>query len=149
MFDDLKVTNELLKLSSYEPFEDPAYNVAERLIILGHLTFNRNIWSASPERYKRYWAAYLENIEGSANTNRVSIWWKQVTENMGSLPLNKMEYRHEKNLLIEPTKLQPSVEDNAVLNVFRREAGYLVDRTRVWVANKREIAALNAQEGVS
>lgn len=138
MYDNLTITTELMKISPYEPFENPAHNIAERLVMLGHLTFNRDVWAASPERIKRYWAAYTENIEGSANTNRLNIWWSQMTEGMASNPLNDIQYLNEKNLLLDPINLQPSVSESEVLEVFRRETSYLIDRTRVWVNARRQ-----------
>lgn len=138
MFNELKITSELLSLSPYEQFENPAHNLAERLVVLGHLSFNADVWAASPDRIKRYWKAYAENIEGSANTNRLSVWWQQMTEGMACKPLNDIKYLNEKNLLLDPTHLQPSTEESDVLEVFRRETGYLIDRTRVWVAARRE-----------
>lgn len=134
MFPELKITNHLIEsIHAYPEFDDAAHNVAERLVILGHLTFNRDVWAVSSERLKRYWSAYAENIEGNANTNKLSVWWAQFTQGMASKPFNDMQYLHEKNLLLDPVHLSTPVKDEEVLEVFRRETSYLIDRTRVWV----------------
>lgn len=142
MFEELPETSRLLGEYPYAPFDDPAENIAERLIALGHLGFNRDVWAASPERIKRYWLAYAENIKGSANTNRLSIWWAEMTDGMAIENLTKAEYLHEKNLLLDPTHLSTPVTDQAVLQVFRQQTDYLIDRARMWVkkrnANRQE-----------
>ena len=137
MFPELPETNKILAQYPYAPFTDPAENVAERLIALGHLSFNRDVWASSPERIKRYWFAYAENIEGAANTNRVSIWWSRMTEGMASDNLVSTPHLHEKNLLLDPTQLSTPVTDQAVLQVFRQQTDYLIDRARMWVKIRR------------
>lgn len=136
MFSELPETTKILEQYPYQPFIDPAENIAERLIALGHLSFNRDVWASSPERIKRYWVAYSEHIRGSANTNKVSIWWSTMTEGMASENLTKTEYLHEKNLLLTPTQLSIPVPDQAVLQVFRQQTDYLIDRARMWVKTK-------------
>lgn len=133
MFPELPETTRILAEYPYAPLDAPAENIAERLIALGHLTFNRDVWAASPDRIKRYWVAYAENITGSANTNRVSVWWARMTEGMASENLTKPDYLHEKNLLLDPMHLSTPVPDQDVLQVFRQQTDYLIDRARIWV----------------
>src|SRR5690625_2018454 len=136
MFPELEETNTLLEGYPYSAFDNPAENIAERLIILAHLTYNAEVWGKTPERRKRYWKAFLENVEGGANTNRLSVWWKQFRDGMASRPLNNPDYLHEKNLLLDPTHLSTEVEDREVLDILREQAPYLVDRARFWVRTR-------------
>lgn len=142
MFPELPETEKILAQYPYKPFTDPAENIAERLIALGHLSANRDVWFSSPERIKRYWLAYTENIQGSANTDRLSIWWSKMTDQMATTDLNMTGYLHEKNLLLMPTELSTPVEDQLVLQVFRTETDFLIDRARMWIrvrkANKED-----------
>lgn len=137
-FTELPLTNAVIDAYPYTPFDDPARNLAERLIALGHLGFNRDVWASSPERIKRYWVAYNEHIKGSANTNRLSTWWSQVTEGMVIQPFIKPEYLHEKNLLLSPEHLSTPVEEQDVLSVFRTDSDYLIDRARMWAKVRRD-----------
>lgn len=133
MFNELPKTSALLEEYPYTPFDDPARNVAERLIALAHIGFNGDVWGASPDRIKRYWVAFNENIQGSANTNSLSIWWSKMTEGMVTKSITDTAYLHEKNLLLDPKNLSISVSDQAVLQIFRQETDYLIDRARMWV----------------
>lgn len=137
MFDNLPLTQALRDKSPYPPFDDPNYEVAERLVILAHLTFNRDIWGVSEKRLKRYWEASLEHIRGSANTAHLSTWWQNYIEEMGGMKLTT-DYLHEKNLLVEPQHLTPPADPAVVLRIFRQEAPYLVDRARVWNKARKE-----------
>lgn len=127
----LPLTSDYLAQSPYPPLPSPAENVAERLVILGHMTFNPDIWATSPERLKRYWDAYLEHVEACANTNNLAIWWQDVTAEMGARHLGN-DLLHEKNLLVAPHLLDPPASASDVLTVFRRQAPYLIDRARIW-----------------
>lgn len=137
MFEELPATTRLLSEYPYPQLPDPAENVAERLVALVHSGYNRDVWAVSPERLKRYWTAFSEHCEGSANTNRVSVWWTQVTEGLVIPPLNDPEFLHEKNLLLSPSTLSTPVQDQEVLQVFRQQTPYLVDRARMWVRTRR------------
>lgn len=134
----LPLTTKLLASSPYERLADPAADIAERLIALTHIGFNASVWAVSPERRKRYWSAFSEHVVGSANTNKVSIWWSQVQEGMVTVPMNDLPHLHEKNLLLNPSALQVPATDQEVLQVFRTQSDYLLDRARVWVAVRRE-----------
>lgn len=146
MFTELPETNQILEEYPYIPLDTPAENVAERLIVLGHLTYNPDVWASSPDRRKRYWKAFLENVEGSSNTNRVSVWWAQFTDGMASRTLNNEKYLHEKNLLLDPTSLSTPVEDRLVLEALRNHAGYLVDRARIWVRTRSSKKSSTTQD---
>ena len=61
---------------------------------------------------------------------------------MGGVPLGDIALVDEKNRLLRPRLLTPPVEDSQVLRVMDPHAADLVDRTRVWVHNRR----LAAQE---
>lgn len=133
MFDELVVTNGIFATDyPYTPLQDPAENLAERLILLTHIPRNRDVWNVSTERRNRYWAAYKENCEGSANTNRVSIWWVLINEGMAITPLIDETYLHEVNLLLNPTALSIPVEDQDILQVFRQQTPYLANRVSIW-----------------
>ena len=61
----------------------------------------------------------------------------QVTEGLVIPPLNDPEFLHEKNLLLSPSTLSTPVQDQEVLQVFRQQTPYLVDRARMWVRTRR------------
>lgn len=132
---ELTETNKILETYPYPPFQDPARNLAERLIILGHLAKNHDIWGTTPERRKRYWSAYIEHIGSCANTDSLSTWWNELEEEMGLHKLNSTQHLHEKNLLLQPEENFGTTEYE-ILASLRKDAPYLIDRVRVWSRTK-------------
>lgn len=132
----LPVTDDLLAISPYMPLADPAENVAERLVILAHLSFDTKVWST---RLDRYWAAFGEHVEASTNQPTVRGWWSALMRDMPGVMLRSPLYLHEKNLLIRPALLPgTSVADADVLRVLREDFLELRDRTRLWAKVRRE-----------
>lgn len=129
-------TDSIIAASEYEPLDSPAESIAERLIYLGHFTFNSAVWSA---RRDRYWEAYSERIEGSVNTDKLATWWVLLMNDMDGLPLPFGPRLHEKNLLLHPRLLTPPVEDAAVLRVLREYTPALIDRVRMSLHIQRQL----------
>lgn len=135
----LPETDALLATSPYAPLPDPAENIAERLVMLGHLAFNVDVWGANPQRLARYWEGYGERIEGATNVPTVSTWWDRLMRDLSGVPLRSIPLIHEKNLLCRPTALPTTVvTDPAVLTVLRTHTLELRDRARVWARIRRE-----------
>lgn len=132
----LAETDRVLGDSEYEPLDSPEQSIAERLIYLGHWTFNPDVWSS---RADRYWSAYAERVEGAVNTDTVALWWVNLMESMSGLPLPHGPRLHEKNLLIYPRLLDPPVEDRHVLAVLRSYTPALIDRVRMALHIQREL----------
>lgn len=131
-------TDEIIGTSEYEPLDSPAESIAERLVYLGHFTFNTKVWSS---RLDRYWEAYSERIEGSVNTDNLATWWVMLMNDMDGLPLPLGPRLHEKNLLLHPRLLTPPVEDTAVLRVLREYTPALIDRVRMSLHIQRQLKA--------
>ena len=136
----------LVAQSPYLPLEDPAEAVAERLLMLAHLTMNRDVWAG--ERLERYWGAFGDAVRGSAMSGTVVDWWCKFVDTMGGVPLGASGLLHEKNLLVRPGLLVPPVRDSRVLRVLDEWAPDLVDRTRMWVRTRREAAAERVRDTV-
>lgn len=140
----LPATDAMLDESRYKPLDEPSENIAERLVMLGHLTFNSRIWST---RLDAYWTAYTNHIRSSANVADVAHWWCTLMGRMVGTPLGATSLLHEKNLLVRPTSLpETAVPDEDVLMHFRTYALDLVDRTRIWVRDRRGIKDFLAQQ---
>lgn len=138
MIEQLKETNKIFENYPYQPFQELPRNLAERLILLGHLAKNHDIWGASQERRKRYWLAYTEHITSCANTDTIAAWWSELEEEMGFQKLNSTSHLHEKNLLLQP-KENFGIEEQAILASLRKDAPYIIDRIRVWSRTKNSI----------
>lgn len=125
----LPATDSLFIDSPYEPLDNPGENIAERLVMIAHLSFNTDVWS---NRIDRYWDGLVERIEGACNTNTVAEFWQRLTDEMALVPLHAGDLLHEKNLLCRPATLSTPVSDFAVLNPLRSYPRDIVDRTRMW-----------------
>lgn len=147
---NLPLTDSMLEEESpYAPLGDPASNVAERLVMLAHLSFNSKVWGYHTGRGVRYWTAFGEHVEGSTNNADVASWWGALMTNLPGVPLRATTLLHEKNLLCHPLTLPGTqVEDGDVLAVLRTHTLDLRDRTRVWAKIRREArsAAKEAME---
>ena len=137
--------------SPYASFQDPAQNIAERLVMLGHLAYNASIWSS---RLGRYWPGFSERVEASTNNPDVASWWGAFMDQIVGLPLKSTMLLHEKNLLCHPTTLPGTqVEDQDVLLILRQYPLDLTDRCRIWAKMRRDMKAQDrienaAEEGV-
>lgn len=128
-------TDAIIGASDYEPLDSPAESIAERLIYLGHFTFNSAVWTS---RRDRYWEAYSERIEGSVNTDKLATWWVALMKDMDGQPLPLGPRLHEKNMLLHPRLLTPSVDDSEVLRVLREYTPALIDRVRMSLHIQRQ-----------
>lgn len=137
----LPATDEMVyEQSPYAAFAEPQQNIAERLFMLVHLCHDRNVWTTSPERRKRYWPAFAEHVYAATNTPTVSQWWAQVTAMLPCEPIRVTGILHEKNLLLRPSSLPVTpVADEDILTTIRNFHLELADRTRVWVATNRRL----------
>lgn len=130
--------------SPYASFQDPAQNIAERLILLGHLTYNSAIWSS---RLDRYWPGFRERVEAATNNPDVASWWGSFQQKIGGVAIKNPMLLHEKNLLCHPTTLPGTqVDDQDVLLVLRQYSLDLTDRCRVWVKVRRDLRAQDRVE---
>lgn len=134
----LPLTDHMLENESpYASFTDPAQNIAERLIMLGHLSFNSTIWS---RRIDRYWPGFRDRVEDATNCPDVAAWWDRFMSQIVGVPLRSSLLLHEKNLLCHPTTLPGTqVDDQDVLHVLRTYPLDLTDRCRIWVKMRREL----------
>lgn len=132
----LPETDRIIGESEYEPLSEPEQSIAERLIYVGHSTFNPDVWSS---RLDRYWDAYAERIEGSVNTVDVAQWWVNLMRQMNGRPLPQKALLHEKNLLVYPQLLTPAVDDGLILGVLRSYTPALIDRVRMSLHIQREL----------
>ena len=137
----LPMTDKMLEDESpYASFEDPAQNIAERLIMLGHLSFNASVWSSSKGRIERYWPGFRERVEAATNNPDVASWWGTFIDQIAGEPLKSPMLLHEKNLLCHPTTLPGTqVDDQDVLLVLRQYSLDLTDRCRIWVKTRRDM----------
>lgn len=141
----LPLTDKMLEDESpYASFQDPAQNIAERLIMLGHLSFNSAIWSS---RIERYWPGFRERAEAATNNPDVASWWGSFMDQIVGQPLKSSMLLHEKNLLCHPATLPGTqVDDQDVLLVLRQYSLDLTDRCRIWVKTRRELRATERVE---
>lgn len=146
----LPLTDKLLEDESpYASFQDPAQNIAERLVMLGHLSFNAAVWSS---RLDRYWIGFRERAEAATNNPDVASWWGSFSDQIVAAPLKSTMLLHEKNLLCHPTTLPGTqVDDQDVLLVLRQYSLDLTDRCRIWVKTRKNLRAqdrvLDTDEG--
>lgn len=130
----------------YAPLPEPAEDIAQRLVMLAHLTFNQKIWGSSTGRIERYWPALGEHIETATNNPDLASWWQTLMGDIVGVPLVSMDLLHEKNLLLHPRALPGTqVEDEAVLQVLRDYTLDLRDRARVWARTRRAMRNAVAQ----
>lgn len=136
----LPLTDQMMEEESpYAPPGDPAENVARRLVMLTHLSFNSTVWGGHTGRLERYWPALAERVEGAAYSPDVASWWVGLIRDISGVPLRHTMLLHEKNLLTIPTKLSGTpVPDDDVLAILREYAPHLIDLTRVWAKARRE-----------
>lgn len=136
----LPLTDKMLEDESpYAAFQDPAQNIAERLIMLGHLGFNASIWSS---RADRYWPGFRERAEAATNNPDVASWWQGFMDEIIGQPLRSPMLLHEKNLLCHPATLPGTqVEDQDVLLILRQYSLDLTDRCRIWAKTRRDLKA--------
>jgi len=135
---DLPFTDSLLDISPYAPLEAPEESVAERLLMLAHLSYDSAVWGS---RLDRYWDGLLERIEGAVNSPTVKEFWQYLSDEGPLVPLRAGQSLHEKNQLCRPATLSPAVEDRLVLATFRAYPRDLVDRTRMWNVARRAAKA--------
>lgn len=135
----LPLTDHMLEVESpYAPFADPAENIAERLTMLAHLTFNARVWGGASGRIGRYWPALGEHIETAASNRDIPSWWAALMQEISGEPILLPGLLHEKNYLMHPATLPSTqVPDDAVLDVFRTHTLDLRDRARFWVKTRR------------
>lgn len=147
------MTDAMLEQSPYAPFTDPAQNIAERLVMLTHRTFNAKMWGSASGRAERYWPGMTERLElTSGSVDDLAEWWGLMISEIKGMPLRSTTLLHEKNLLCHPTTLPVTqVKDQDVLLVLQRYTLDLVDRTRIWVRVSREArnAAALAREAAA
>ena len=128
--------------SPYAPLDDPAENIAERLVMLAHLSFDPSVWGGHTGRNGRYWSAFGEHLEAATNNATLAAWWSALMRDLPGTPIRLTRLLHEKNLLCRPTRLPATtVPDEAVLMVLRVHTLDLRDRARVWAKVRRETAA--------
>jgi len=140
---ELPFTDRLLDVSPYAPLENPAENIAERLVMLAHISYDASVWGS---RIDRYWEALLERIEGAVNAPDVKTFWQYLNDEMPLQPLRIGQPLHEKNQLVRPTSLSLPVEDRLVLLALRQYPRDLVDRSRMWNTARRAAASEGAAE---
>lgn len=136
----LPITDAMLEESPYLPLDDPAQNIAERLVMLAHRSFNTKVWATSPDRIKAYWDGFGARIQGCANKADLVSWWFDLGEQMSLAPFRDALILHEKNLLLHPTKLPTTqVDDQDVLELLRGHYALDIrDRTRLWAKVRRD-----------
>lgn len=145
----LPTTDKILDDAPYAPLGDPAQNLAERLVWLGHSAFNPDVWGPATGRADKYWTVYGHRIVGSATRPTVTQWWQRLMETLPGVPLNTGGRLHEKNLICHPLTLAPHpVPDEDVLLVLRTEYVDLVDRVRMAVRVRRDTQTA-ARKGVA
>ncbi len=138
---NLPITDHLLSQKTDRPLEEPAESVAERLLILLHLTFNAEVWGSGTGRIKTYWTALGARVESATANPTVAAWWCDAVQAIAGLPIRRPGVLAEKNRLVRPTHLDPPVADEDVLDVFRVYTLDLVDRTREWNIDRRATQA--------
>lgn len=133
---NLPLTDDMLDTSPYAPLDSPEQNIAERLVMLAHLSYDSKVWGS---RLPRYWGAFAEHVESSTNNPDVASWWGALERSMPLADIRNTMLVHEKNLLCHPTKLPGTpVQDGDVLMVLRTYTSDLKDRTRVWAKVRRD-----------
>lgn len=143
---DLPATDRLLDESPYRPLEDPAENLAERLLMLAHLGFNQEVWGADTGRLGNYWNAYAERIASACNNPTVVTMWDDLIDQLRAVTLRREPLRYEQSLLVRPATLPMTpVADADVLTVIRTQSHDLVNRVRMWVAARADAARLRPQ----
>ena len=136
----LPATDALLEEMPYAPLAAPAENIAERLVMLGHLAYNINIWGSETGRGERYWPAFGDYLNAATANPDLPTWWSAFMQGINGAPIRSLDLLHEKNLLCRPTTLPSTqVDDQAVLDVMRQYGTDLRDRCRVWVKTRREL----------
>lgn len=139
------LTDEMLTESLLPPLPLPAESIAERLVMLAHLSFDVSMWGPSSGRIAGYWTALGNRIESSTNEITVATWWEVLMKDLPGVPLKDLDILHEKNLLIRPTQLPGTpVDDDEVLTVLRTHTLELRDRTRRWAKERRDLRATEA-----
>ena len=126
------LTDAILHDSMYQPFSDPAQNLAERLVWLGNVAFNTFVWGPTSGRADSYWGAYADRVVAcTLMAGDVAEWWEKLMETLPGVPLTDSALLHEKNLLVHPSTLAPvPVPDVDVLTVLRTYPLDLTDRVR-------------------
>lgn len=136
------LTDEMLAESLLPPLPTPEESIAERLVMLAHLSFDSSMWGSSSGRIGQYWTAFGNRIESSTNEITVATWWEVLMNDLPGVPLRDLDILHEKNLLIRPSMLPGTpVEDDEVLTILRTHTLELRDRTRRWAKERRELRA--------
>lgn len=136
------LTDEMLQDSLLPPLPTPEESIAERLVMLAHLSFDSSVWGSNSGRIGQYWTAFGNRIESSTNEIAVATWWEVLMKDLPGVPLRDLDILHEKNLLIRPAMLPSTpVEDDEVLTVLRTHTLELRDRTRRWAKERRDLRA--------
>lgn len=139
------ITDEMLTESLLPPLPTPAESIAERLVMLAHLSFDPSVWGGSTGRISGYWVALGNRVESSTNEITVATWWEVLMKDLPGVPLKDLDLLHEKNLLIRPEQLPGTpVDDDEVLTVLRTHTLELRDRTRRWAKERRDLRATEA-----
>lgn len=139
------LTDEMLTDSLLPPLPTPEESIAERLVMLAHLTFDASVWGGNTGRISGYWTALGNRVESSTTEITVATWWEVLMKDLPGVALKDIDLLHEKNLLIRPTQLPGTpVDDDEVLTVLRTHTLELRDRTRRWAKERRDLRATEA-----
>jgi hypothetical protein len=139
----LPLTDRMLSSESpYAPLDVAEQSIAERLMMLAHLTFDTRVWGS---RLDRYWDAFAERVEDAATQPDLASWWTALMRELSKKGLTSTGLLHEKNLLCHPRALPGTpIRDTLVLGVFRSHTIDLRDRTRMWVYTRRQLRVVVA-----
>lgn len=139
------VTDEMLSDALLAPLPTPAESIAERLVMLAHLSFDSSVWGISTGRLGGYWLAFGNRIEVATSEITVATWWETLMRELPGVAIRNPDTLHEKNLLIRPEQLPGvPVPDEDVLTILRTHPLELRDRTRRWAKERRELRATEA-----
>lgn len=139
------VTDDMLSEALLAPLPTPAESIAERLVMLAHLSFDTSMWGPTSGRLAGYWVAFGNRIEVATSEITVATWWETLMRELPGVPIRDSDTLHEKNLLIRPEQLPGTpVPDEDVLTILRTHPLELRDRTRRWAKERRELRATEA-----
>lgn len=139
------ITDDMLTEATLPPLPTPAESIAERLVMLAHLSFDVAVWGPRTGRIGSYWVALGNRVHTATNEITVATWWEHLMNNLPGVPLRDLDLLHEKNLLIRPAQLPGTpVDDEDVLTVLRAHTLELRDRTRRWAKERRDLRRTEA-----
>lgn len=139
------LTDAMLSEGLLLPLPTPPEAIAERLVMLAHLSFDSSVWGGNTGRVAGYWTALGNRVESSTNEITVATWWEVLMKDLPGVALRDIDLLHEKNLLIRPAQLPGTpIDDDEVLTVLRTHTLELRDRTRRWAKERRDLRATEA-----